>query len=87
MGHTLYEGAPARLDVKFEYIGPDSPADENENASLRSNFEQADSEIREFEVVRAPALFCECGEGLIYQDAVVEHIQNFSAEPRDRQQT
>jgi hypothetical protein len=77
LDHTLYEDAPARVEIELEYIGSDSPADKDENKTGRAYLEQVEAEIREVEDADPPVLSCDCGETFMSWEAAIEHIQKF----------
>jgi len=61
--HTLYEDAPARIEIEYEY---------NES---NDDVEPVNREILEREDVRAPVLYCECGEEFMEWEPAMNHLR------------
>jgi hypothetical protein len=61
--HVLYEDAPARVEIEYQYI-------ESED-----KVEPVNREILQREDVNAPVLYCECGEEFIEWEPAMEHLR------------
>lgn len=63
--HVLYEDAPARIEITYKYIESDDKV------------EAVNQEILNREDVRAPVLYCECGEKFMEWEPAMEHLREF----------
>jgi hypothetical protein len=61
--HVLYEDAPARVEIEFEY----------DNANDKLN--RVKEEILEIEEADHPVLYCECGSEFESHESAVEHLR------------
>jgi len=61
--HTLYEDAPARIEIEYTY-------DDSEDT-----VEPVNREILQREEVRAPVLYCECGEEFMEWEPAMDHLR------------
>ena len=61
--HILYEDAPARAEIEFEY--------DNSNDKLN----RVKEEVIEIKETDHPVLYCECGSEFEDHESAVEHLR------------
>lgn len=64
--HVLYEDAPARVEIEFEY------------EASRDKLNRVTKEITEIEESEHPVLYCECGSEFENHEAAVTHLKEVS---------
>lgn len=60
--HTLYEDAPARVEIEFEYTGSE-------------NLKRVDRTITEVQEADSPVLYCECGVEFEAFEPAMSHLR------------
>jgi hypothetical protein len=61
--HTLYEDAPARVEIEFEYTGSD-------------DLTRVGREILDVEEASHPVLYCECGMEFEAFESAMDHLRD-----------